>query len=154
MQSHTIRTNEFILPPTGLAPVDFGLVHVRLDRITNADLVAMTALAGEHADGREAIRTEFQRLAAQWREEAGMYSLEWQQAMHPAYQTIMAKGPCVIPFVLEDLSETRGLWFWALRYLNGGVDVAAKAGKHRDKVRAWLRWGQMLGYIDEHGHAR
>jgi hypothetical protein len=65
----------------------------------------------------------------------------------PAYQTIIAMGPGVIPFILEDLRRTHDLWLWALRFLNRRVDIAADAGTHDDKVRAWLAWGVERGYI-------
>ena len=61
----------------------------------------------------------------------------------------VALGPDVVPLVLEDLRRTHDLWFWALRYLNHRMDVAADAGTHDDKVAAWLAWGIDRGYISD-----
>src|SRR5438094_1800233 len=101
------------------------------------------------AAAEASLKREFAALAGEWRRGAGIYSLEEQQAMHPAYQAIIALGPDVVPLVLEDLRRTHDLWFWALRYLNHRMDVAADAGTHDDKVAAWLAWGIDRGYISD-----
>jgi hypothetical protein len=95
----------------------------------------------------ESLRAEFESLAECWRREATHFSLEWQQAMHPAYQRIIGMGDGAIPLILDDLKRTRSRWFWALRALNKGVDVAANVTSHGEKVAAWLAWGASRGLV-------
>jgi hypothetical protein len=104
------------LPPVGLAtPVDQSL----------ADRIA--------------------RLAAQWRRETGHLSSIERKVIHPAYQSILATGKRGLPYVLRELKERSGHWFWALHFMSGGVDFGDVRGIEELRNK-WLAWGIKEGY--------
>lgn len=85
------------------------------------------------------------RLAAQWRKETGHLSSIERKAIHPAYQTIIATGRRGVPYVLRELKQRGGQWFWALHFMSGGVDFGEVSGMDELRNR-WLAWGRMQGY--------
>lgn len=94
-------------------------------------------------------RAEFVALATKWRSETAHLSSVTQIAMHPAYQRIIGMGRDVIPFVLEDLRDNGGHWYWALQSLTGETPVPDDAaGNVREMKAAWLQWGSESGYIE------
>ncbi len=69
--------------------------------------------------------------------------------MHKDYQSIMARGKEVIPYILIRLKTKPDDWFWALKYLADNYDAAANATSFDEAVQAWLKWGIENGYISE-----
>lgn len=69
-------------------------------------------------------------------------------AMHPAYQQIIGMGPTAIPFILSEMKEKKGHWFWALKSITGDDPVAPlDRGNVKKMTAAWLSWGREQGYI-------
>ena len=89
----------------------------------------------------EALKQEFDSLAATWHRQTQYVSSVHEMSMHPAYQRIIALGEGVIPYILRDLKRTRGHWFWALRFLSGFEDPVSDGATHDEAVDAWLKWG-------------
>ena len=85
-------------------------------------------------------------LAEQWRKETGHLSSIERKALHPAYQAIIASGKRGVPYVLRELRERGGHWFWALHYMTG-VDLSVQGQSVDDLKRAWLDWGKKQGYV-------
>ncbi|MBM2826379.1 MAG: hypothetical protein HW403_443 [Dehalococcoidia bacterium] len=98
----------------------------------------------------ESLQDRFNRLANQWHEETGMYSLEIQKISHPAYLQIIARGRSMLPYILRDLKTRGGLWYQALEAINDGVSPvrAEDEGDVRRMKVAWLQWGREQGLID------
>jgi hypothetical protein len=93
------------------------------------------------------LEMDFERLADEWKAETGMLSRLDQKYIHPAYQQIIAMGEAAVPFILRDLKETRGHWFWALRTITCESPVAREDADDLNKViEAWLEWGRKKGY--------
>ena len=94
------------------------------------------------------LQAEFDRLAAQWREETRYHSSVTIIEEHPAYLAIIAMGAGVIPLILENMRAEGGWWYQALSQLTG-VDVVRE--EHWGKVdamdAAWLDWGVREGYL-------
>lgn len=68
-------------------------------------------------------------------------------AMHPAYQQIIGMGRTAIPYILEELAERGGHWFWALRAITGENPVDGSDQGDVEKMKlAWLQWGVREGY--------
>jgi hypothetical protein len=68
--------------------------------------------------------------------------------IHPSYQRIIGLGPDVIPYILKELEQNGGHWFWALQALTGENPVADEdAGRIRKMKEVWLNWGREKGYI-------
>ena len=94
------------------------------------------------------LKAEFDRLAAQWREETRYHSSSDIMAEHPAYQAIIAMGEDVIPLILENLRTGGGHWFMALRSITGESPIREEdRGKIQAIRAAWLDWGVREGYI-------
>jgi hypothetical protein len=93
----------------------------------------------------ESLATKIARLAAQWRRETGHLSSIERKVIHPAYQSIMVTGRPGIPFVLKELKERGGHWFWALHFMSGGVEFE-NAANVQELREAWLAWGKNEGY--------
>ena len=68
--------------------------------------------------------------------------------MHTAYQAIMAMGEAALPYILEDLRERGGQWYWALEHITRGrgprIDPAWAT---RQVKAAWFEWGRTRGYL-------
>jgi hypothetical protein len=95
-----------------------------------------------------ASKARFERLAAQWREQAAPLSSSTDRAMLPSYQTIIGMGETALPFILEEMRNRGGHWFWALRAITGENPVPSE---HRGNVEAmtqdWLQWGGERGCL-------
>lgn len=86
------------------------------------------------------IAQRFQRLADQWHNETGHYSLMFKRAMHPAYQQIIGMGKDAIPLILNDLRvRPTGHWFWALGAITGEDPTLGQADIDK-AIQAWLKW--------------
>ena len=67
--------------------------------------------------------------------------------MHPAYQQIVGMGRSAVPFILKELANGPGHWFWALRAISGEDPVSPKdRGDVLKMTNAWLVWGARNGY--------
>jgi hypothetical protein len=90
---------------------------------------------------------KFRRLTDRWRSETGMLSRIDKRCMHPAYQRIIAMGERAIPFILQDLRDTRDAWFWALTVIAGEDTIPDDTPDDPDSlIEAWLSWGRANGY--------
>ena len=90
-----------------------------------------------------ADRAEFERLAAEWKQDTWYLSSPTAIAMHPAYQQIISMGDLAVPLILEDLERDPAQWFWALRAITGQSPVRESDYGNVEAMRdAWLAWGQ------------
>lgn len=56
-------------------------------------------------------------------------------------------GEAVVPFLLRELENKTGRWFWALKSITGEDPVPPEyRGKTEEMIRAWLEWGKQRGY--------
>jgi hypothetical protein len=102
--------------------------------------------ATERARLKPSLETWFNERADRWEMETGIHSSPVIRFMHEDYQAIMAKGPQIIPLILQRMKSKPDDWFWALRYL-AGEDAASKVHGFEAAVGAWLEWGANNGYI-------
>lgn len=97
---------------------------------------------------KKSVEKQFNVLAEQWYLETLHSSGYLDKILHPSYQRIIGLGKTVIPFILNELKDHPGEWFWALRALTGeDPTTAAMAGKKDKIAKAWLNWGKQNGYI-------
>lgn len=90
----------------------------------------------------------FHSCLQKWKEETKFTSSLMEIIMHPSYQRIIGLGPVVIPFVLQELSENGGHWFWALQSLTGENPVPMEdQGRTRKMAEAWFQWGKQKQFI-------
>lgn len=54
-----------------------------------------------------------------------------------------------LPFVLKELQNNQGHWFYALRFMAGesGKDVATGSNNFEEAKAAWLEWGYKQLYL-------
>lgn len=84
----------------------------------------------------------FHHCLQEWKEETKFTSSLIEILMHPSYQRIIGLGPNVIPFILRELYDNGGLWFWALQSLTGENPVPEQdQGRPGKMAEAWLQWG-------------
>ncbi len=97
---------------------------------------------------QEEAKSQFSRLATEWKESIRVIS-DWNlMILHPSYQRIIGLGPDVIPLILKELKLNGGHWFWALQALTGENPIANEdAGRVKKMTEAWLAWGRDKGYI-------
>ena len=95
-----------------------------------------------------ASQLRFIRLRKEWIRGTEKLSILSQIVLHPAYQQIIAMGPAVIPLILQSLEAEPDHWFWALKMLNDGIDVADGEDTISGAAAAWLKWGRENGYLD------
>lgn len=96
----------------------------------------------------EGLKRRFQDLADQWREQTGHMSSAISFTQNPAYLRIIAMGPAVVPFILEDLERTRSHWFVALRLITDENPLKAEdKGNVRRMADAWIGWGRERGLV-------
>lgn len=101
---------------------------------------------GRENSNLSSLEHEFNELADRWQWETALQSSPTKRFMHEGYQTIMAMGPCVIPFILRRMEKQPGHWFWALKHLVR-KDVAKGQETFSGAVSAWLKWGKLSGHI-------
>ena len=100
-------------------------------------------------DTNSVFKETFNRLAAQWRDETGMYSLSAQKVVDRSYLGIIAMGPTVIPLILQELRQRGGHWFLALEVLAEESPVPpTDVGNINRMKSAWMQWGIQRGIIE------
>jgi hypothetical protein len=112
----------------------------------NGDLHRALLATGQLAPRN--LKAEFNRLAEQWHDETGHMSSAISFTQHPAYLRIIAMGPAVVPFILEDLERTQAHWFVALRLITGANPIKPEdKGKVKRLANAWIAWGRERGLV-------
>ena len=101
------------------------------------------SLPGEAALAAADIQAEFDRLAAEWKEDTRFVSSTHALTGHPAYQRIIRIGEPALPLILRNLEESGGHWFSALREITGEDPVKPEErGNVRAMTARWLEWGR------------
>ena len=96
----------------------------------------------------DALREQFRALADWWHEATDALSSPSLKVQHRAYQQIIRLKQPVVPFILEDLSENGGYWFYALEQITGMSPMQKDKPTSFALVReAWLKWGSDQGLI-------
>ena len=108
----------------------------------------MSPISSDSVGTTTDIEADFQRLAAEWKQETAHLSSPVIIAEHRAYQAIIAMGKDAIPFILRDLEESPSQWFWALKSIVGESPVRPEHRGDLDAMAAaWLDWGRRNLYI-------
>ena len=96
------------------------------------------------------VQAEFDRFAAEWKQETAHLSSPDMIAEHRAYQEIIGMGKEAIPLILRDLKETHAPWFGALRSIARENPVRPEDRGDVDAMTtAWLDWGKRRLYIPQ-----
>ena len=92
------------------------------------------------------LREEFEKYAAAWRKETRVLSSIQAKIFNPNYQKIIGMGPSVLPYVLADLRDNGGQWYWALECI-AHDNPAAGAASITEAKQLWLNYGNANGLI-------
>ncbi len=96
----------------------------------------------------ESPSDSFRKHALRWRQDTEFLSSTTAIAIHPDYQAIIGMGPLAVPFILEELRDHGGYWYWALKAI---TDVDPVPPAHRGVIsrmrQAWLDWGRAKGHL-------
>ncbi|WP_019866149.1 hypothetical protein [Methylovulum miyakonense] len=129
-------------------PVNNQFTHLFPKKIGRIQTVKVYVGKAKPVSQQQNIGVQFAELASAWKNSVQIIS-DWNfMILHPSYQRIIGLGPDVIPFILKELEQNGGHWFWALQALTGENPVADEdAGRVRKMTEAWLNWGREKGYI-------
>ena len=93
-------------------------------------------------------REQFRALADWWHEATDALSSPSQKVQHRAYQRVIGLREPVVPFILEDLRERGGYWFYALERITGWSPLPKDRPVSFAAIKgAWLQWGSDQGLI-------
>lgn len=91
------------------------------------------------------LAESFTKLSQEWQRQTGHLSSIERKAMHPTYQAIIGMGMQGVPYVLRELKNRSGHWFWALHYMTG-CDLSKPNQTIEELRNEWLEWGRHQGY--------
>ncbi|MEO7323947.1 MAG: hypothetical protein ABIW82_03885 [Dokdonella sp.] len=98
-------------------------------------------IAARTEDAR--LWVELAELAGKWREETMFASSLTKTVLNESYQRIIGHGERALPFILNDLRESGGLWFPALQAITGADPVPVNdRGDIPAMTAAWLTWAE------------
>ena len=85
----------------------------------------------------------FRVLADWWHEATDALSSPAQKVNHQAYQQIIAMGRAAVLYILADVRDRGGYWFYALEEIERTSPLPKDNPVPFDDVKnAWLQWGQ------------
>lgn len=91
----------------------------------------------------------FSACLIKWKKDTAYSSSLSDIVMHPSYQRIIGIGPDAVPFILQELAENGGHWFWALQALTGENPVQEEDfGRIKKMKEAWLSWGRARNLVE------
>jgi hypothetical protein len=94
------------------------------------------------------VARKFRRLANKWIRQTRHLSAPSQKYLHPSYARIIGLGQCAVPFILKEIQQRSGDWFYALRAITGDDPVSDDmAGDIGRMSEAWLQWGRARRYL-------
>lgn len=139
-------------------PIEFDH-HTRTDALAIDQLVGQESVLpskskGEywrdyalyHQNIKSVLHTSrvFAECLVKWKAETVFTSSMTDIVLHPSYQRIIGLGPDVVPYILQELVENGGHWFWALQALTGENPVSEQdKGRTKLMASAWLEWGRL-----------
>jgi uncharacterized protein YukE len=87
------------------------------------------------------VEAQFNELAQQWYRETRMLSFINQKIMHPAHKRIVRLGREALPFILREVKNKRGDWFWTLGMLVDDDQNPPKGiPNYKQASEAWMEW--------------
>ena len=89
------------------------------------------------------IRHIFGHLRDTWKSDTKFESSASKITSHPAYKLIIAMGPSMIPYIIEEVRSGSRHWYYALRQITGCTPPNA-TNLNSDELREiWLRWEEL-----------
>jgi len=131
-------------PEAGYNTIEFTLSYPQFDQQTRLAILKYQNVQ----DRLNETENEFNKLAAEWKNDRRATSSTTALSMHPAYQLIIGMGEKALPFIFADLQRGLDHWFWALRAITRENPVSPEnRGNMQEMANAWLSWGREKGYV-------
>jgi hypothetical protein len=108
-------------------------------------------------------QTEFDALAQQYNDEAGICSFQHMMIKAPAFSKLVEGGMPIVPLILKSMEQDKiggVMWFVVLETITGerplkyeplehaGKEIRGWVGiKVEDTHKAWLNWGRQKGHL-------
>lgn len=93
---------------------------------------------------------KFNYLKNKWKLETNLLSNFNRIITHPSYQEIINYGDVFLVFILKDLKQNGGLWFYALEKITEEKVLSHITNPTYNQLKdAWLQWGVNNKYIDK-----
>jgi hypothetical protein len=129
-------------------PVDLDvLIKMNLPSQQSASRILAEQVLSKKAEATS-LAENFQSLVKKWKEETFFISSTSKLYSHEAYVGIIAMGKHGLPFVLNELKNNGGRWFYALRFMAGDEGKEVPSTKDYETAKAsWLEWGYKHNYI-------
>lgn len=121
-----------------------GLTYLACQNIADTIVNLINASIGKVHNPADGVKSQFERYAATWEEQASYMSTVYEMTRLPSYRRIVDLGPDVVPHIIERMRTKPGHWFWALKEIVG-EDKAAGAITLAEATRRWIEW-----YDDNH----
>jgi hypothetical protein len=97
-----------------------------------------------------ALKEQFDKLVAEWKDQSRYLSNTTQMATLRPYQRIIGIGQPAVPLILDELRREPDHWFWALEMITGENPIPSGAAGQLDLMTdAWLRWGRAQNLLSE-----
>ena len=121
----------------------------------NTDVTASKIASASSHSGSQNGRTiltatdrkeEFCAYVETWRRQTRHLSTLRRIVSNPSYQSIIAMGKEVLPWLLLELQERPDHWLVALNRITG-EDPAPADSTFTEAVEAWLTWGRQRGLL-------
>ena len=90
----------------------------------------------------------FSTSLGKWKSDTAFSSSLTEILMHPGYQRIIGLGQDAVPFILRELADHGGQWYWALQAISGENPVPEEdQGRPRQMTAAWVQWGKERNFL-------
>ena len=106
-----------------------------------------TAEVSEIISWSSSLDHDFKALVSRWRDETAILSSVPSKVFNKSYQSVMAKGPEVLPLIFKDLLVNGGYWYWALECITGD-NPAESSSNIAEAKQAWLEYAVRHGYLN------
>lgn len=121
-------------------PADVGSASGQTTLVYSRRECHPTASAEQPGTSSDQLELIFQALRDSWKHDTRFVSSATKINSHPAYRAIIALGPSMMPFIIEDLRKETDHWFHALRSITGHVPEVSQPASLGALRLAWLRW--------------
>lgn len=101
--------------------------------------------------GDEHYKYIFNILRRVWAEDIRYQSSATKIIEHPAYQSIIALGEPMIPFIIQEVCNDEAHWFHALRKITGFTPDVGGSYSIANLERAWINWYSEREDATDHG---
>lgn len=125
-----------------------GMINTETQKVIDSHSLWRIQLPTERKLSK--LETQFNELAAKWKDETGLFSTTFHKVANDAYLDIIGMGKDAIPLILKDLQKPTGTahWHTALKAITKENPVPVEDLTKNKKIKeAWIAWGKSKNII-------